>query len=48
MSVVYSLDSVAASHHKRRLYHISLAQEKIKIHNSKYAFYRMLITFPPS
>ena len=48
LSVVYPRDHVAdwelwlaasAQHHKRVLHCILLAQEKIKIQNSKYSFY---------
>ena len=31
--------TAAIQHHERVSYHISLAQEKIKIQNSKYSFY---------
>ena len=55
--VVYPLDHMAdwelwltasARHHTKILYHIQLAQEKIKTQNSKYSFYGMWRASVPS
>lgn len=57
ISVIYPCDpmtyweqqlTATAQHHKRGLYHVSLAQEKNQIQNSKYNFYWMPIAFSPS
>lgn len=39
--------TAATQHHKRALYHMLLAQEKIKIQILKYGFYGMRIIFKP-
>lgn len=40
--------AVTAQHHKRALYHVLLAWEKIQIPNSKYSFYWMCNAFVSS